>query len=60
MGGLVEAQVARAVQALATFSGDIASEVIENDARVNADEVAIDGACQPSSSGASRRRATCA
>jgi phosphate transport system protein len=45
MGGLVEAQIRRALEALA--SGDVAlsDEVIAQDHRVNAMEVAIDGDC---------------
>jgi len=42
MGGLVEAQVAQAVQALGEMSGESASEVLEREARVNAMEVEID------------------
>ncbi len=42
MGGLVEAQVAQAVNALTTFSGEIASVVLQTEERVNAMEVEID------------------
>jgi phosphate transport system protein len=42
MGGMVESQVARAIQALTQFSGDIASEVMATEERVNAMEVEID------------------
>ncbi len=42
MGGLVESQVAQAVYALTHFSGDIATEVLRNEERVNAMEMEID------------------
>ncbi|TXI23838.1 MAG: phosphate signaling complex protein PhoU [Roseateles sp.] len=42
MGGLVEAQVAQAVQALSEFSADLADEVLAREGRVNAMEVEID------------------
>ena len=42
MGGMVESQVALAVQALVDFSGDSASSVLETEEKVNAMEVAID------------------
>jgi phosphate transport system protein len=42
MGGLVESQVAQAVLALTTFSGDIASVVLKQEEVVNAMEVEID------------------
>jgi phosphate transport system protein len=42
MGGLVESQVARAVQALTLLNGDWADEVIRAEERVNAMEVEID------------------
>lgn len=42
MGGLVESQVAQAVYALTNFSGDIASDVLRNEERVNAMEMEID------------------
>jgi len=42
MGGIVEAQVALAVQALTTFSGDIATTVLQTEEKVNAMEVDID------------------
>jgi phosphate transport system protein len=45
MGGLVEAQILAAIDALASGDAALADQVIENDARVNGYEVAIDGAC---------------
>ncbi|MBT9491320.1 MAG: phosphate signaling complex protein PhoU [Paucibacter sp.] len=42
MGGLVESQVAQAVLALTTFSGDMASVVLKQEELVNAMEVEID------------------
>jgi len=45
MGGLVEAQILGAIEAFATGEAGLADRVIENDARVNGYEVAIDGAC---------------
>jgi len=42
MGGLVESQVAQAVYALSTFSGDVATQVLKAEERVNAMEVEID------------------
>ncbi|HEY1130105.1 MAG TPA: phosphate signaling complex protein PhoU [Roseateles sp.] len=42
MGGLVEAQVAQAVQALVDFSAESADEVLDKESRVNAMEVEID------------------
>ena len=45
MGGLVEAQILSAIQAFTTGDGALIDEVIQNDARVNGYEVAIDGAC---------------
>lgn len=42
MGGMVEAQVARSVQALREFSGDVATEVLDSERRVNDMEVDID------------------
>jgi phosphate transport system protein len=45
MGGLVEAQILAAIDALASGDVRLADQVIENDARVNGYEVAIDGAC---------------
>ena len=42
MGGLVESQVAQGVYALSNFSGDIASQVLEREERVNAMEMEID------------------
>jgi phosphate transport system protein len=45
MGGLVEEQIARAMQALSTGNTRIAVQVVEDDHRVNALEVAIDEEC---------------
>ncbi len=45
MGGLVEAQILAAIEAFATGDPALVEQVIENDARVNGYEVAIDGAC---------------
>ena len=42
MGGLVEAQVAQAVYALANFSGETAAQVLKQEARVNQMEMEID------------------
>jgi phosphate transport system protein len=42
MGGLVESQVAQAVYALSNFSGEIATQVLAAEERVNAMEVEID------------------
>ena len=42
MGGLVEAQVAQAVQALVDFSPESADEVLAKEGRVNAMEIEID------------------
>jgi phosphate transport system protein len=42
MGGLVESQVAQAVYALTNFSGEVASQVLSTEERVNAMEVEID------------------
>ncbi|MFG6466367.1 phosphate signaling complex protein PhoU [Roseateles sp. BYS87W] len=42
MGGLVEAQVAQAVQALGDFSAEAADEVLAREGRVNTMEVEID------------------
>ncbi len=42
MGGLVESQVAKAVHALTTFSAEVAAQVRETEARVNAMELEID------------------
>jgi phosphate transport system protein len=44
MGGLVEAQILAAIQAYATGDPALVAQVVENDARVNGYEVAIDGA----------------
>src|SRR5881394_3851906 len=45
MGGLVEAQIRRALDALSTGERTLADEVIANDRRVNGMEVAVDGEC---------------
>lgn len=45
MGGLMEAQILAAIQAFATGDPALVEQVVENDARVNGYEVAIDGAC---------------
>ena len=45
MGGLVEEQILGAIDALTGGDAVLADQVIENDARVNGFEVAIDGAC---------------
>jgi len=42
MGGLVESQVAQAVDALSRFSGELATQVLAQEATVNAMEIAID------------------
>ena len=42
MGGLVESQVAQAVHALTRFSAETAAQVLAQEERVNAMEVAID------------------
>jgi phosphate transport system protein len=42
MGGMVESQVSRAVQALVTFNSEIASEVLATEERVNQTEIEID------------------
>lgn len=42
MGGLVESQVAQAVYALSNFSGEIATQVLQQEERVNQMEVEID------------------
>jgi phosphate transport system protein len=42
MGGLVESQVAQAVYALTNFSGEVASQVLATEERVNSTEVEID------------------
>ncbi len=42
MGGLVEAQVAQAVQALSDFSSESADDVLAKEGRVNAMEIEID------------------
>ena len=58
MGGLVESQVAQALHALTQFSGETATQVLQQEERVNQMEVEIDPICLRSSPGASRRRAT--
>ena len=45
MGGLVEEQIARAMEALASGNTRIAAQVVDDDHRVNALEVAIDEEC---------------
>jgi phosphate transport system protein len=45
MGGLVEAQTRRALEALATGDRGVADQVIAEDHRVNGMEVALDGDC---------------
>ena len=45
MGGLVESQIRRAIDALSTGNLALSDEVIEADHRVNAMEVALDGDC---------------
>ncbi len=42
MGGLVESQVVQGVYALSNFSGDIATQVLKQEERVNAMEIEID------------------
>jgi phosphate transport system protein len=42
MGGLVESQVSQSVQALSQFDGDLASQVLRQEERVNQMEVEID------------------
>ncbi len=42
MGGLVESQVAMAIDALTHFNGEIASQVLTHEERVNAMEMSID------------------
>jgi phosphate transport system protein len=42
MGGLVEAQISQAMYALANYSGETASQVLEQEERVNRMEVEID------------------
>jgi phosphate transport system protein len=46
MGGLAEQQVSQAVYALTHFSGETASQVLQQEARVNQMEVEIDSALQ--------------
>ena len=43
LGGLVESQIRQAIYALSQFSAEVADQVIETEARVNAMEVQIDG-----------------
>jgi len=45
MGGLVESQIRRALDALSTGERALSDEVIANDHRVNGMEVAVDGEC---------------
>jgi len=42
MGGMVESQVAQAIQALTHFNGELATQVLQTEERVNALEVEID------------------
>jgi phosphate transport system protein len=42
MGGLVESQVSQAIHALSTFSGEIATQVLQVEERVNSMEMEID------------------
>src|SRR5450830_1141497 len=42
LGGLVESQIRQAIYALSQFSVDVANQVIETEARVNAMEIDID------------------
>src|ERR1043165_4772580 len=42
MGGLVESQVAQAVEALGTFSGDIASHVLKQEENGNMMDIEMD------------------
>ncbi|MDR3394862.1 MAG: PhoU domain-containing protein, partial [Parasulfuritortus sp.] len=45
MGGLVEDQVSKAIEALVTQNSELADQVVANDVRVNALEVSSDEAC---------------
>ena len=45
MGGVVEEQITKAIEALTTGNLELADEVIGNDSRVNALELLIDGEC---------------
>jgi phosphate transport system protein len=45
MGGLVEDQVSKAIEALVTQNSELADRVVANDVRVNALEVSSDEAC---------------
>jgi phosphate transport system protein len=45
MGGLIESQILAAIEAFTTGDPALVEQVIQNDARVNGYEVAIDGAC---------------
>jgi phosphate transport system protein len=45
MGGLVEGQISQAVQSIVDGNLELAREVVENDYRINALEVAIDEEC---------------
>lgn len=45
MGGLVEEQISQAVQSIVEGNLELAREVVENDYRINALEVAIDEEC---------------
>jgi phosphate uptake regulator len=60
MGGLVESQVAQAVYALSTFSGEVATQVLRAKSASTRWRSRSTATCRPSSRGASPRRATCA
>ncbi|MCO7226752.1 phosphate signaling complex protein PhoU [Pleionea sp. CnH1-48] len=45
MGGLVEDQITKSLQALENLDGDLSKEVIETDKKVNSHEVTIDEEC---------------
>ncbi|KMY65374.1 transcriptional regulator PhoU, partial [Desulfocarbo indianensis] len=45
MGGLVEAQIARAMRALANFDTDMCDQVLAVEQEINALEIEIDGDC---------------
>ena len=56
MGGLVESQIRRAIDALASGDRALMDEVIAGDHRVNAMEVALERACKILSIGAGNMR----
>ena len=60
MGGLVESQVAQAVHALSTFSGDVATQVLERNSASMRWRSRSTATCRPSSRADSPLRATCA